>query len=124
MQLETNTWLETEKLKEILRAKERELKIWADRNQLPPDIREQVISDGRRLLEEKREFDEKSPYAHLSIGIRKQINRHLGFPILKKVSSSSPHLFYFFGSFHLSFLSRQSKNYFDCKFQEKFIFSV
>ena len=88
MQVEISIWLENEKSKEAMKAKERDIEMWMNSKELPLNIMRRVMPHVRRMIEEKKDIDERNPLPHLPIEFAKEIKRHICWPLLKRVSST------------------------------------
>ncbi|XP_062178280.1 cyclic nucleotide-gated ion channel 1-like isoform X2 [Alnus glutinosa] len=89
MQLETFMWLENEKTNETMKAtkkaKEQDIELWMHRNQLPLSLIQQVRPHVRRMIEENKDIDARSPLPHLPKEITKEIMRCMYWPLLRRV---------------------------------------
>ena len=59
---------------------------WMARNDLPPTMKEPIISCIRHKLEENKDFDMDKLISHLSKDLVTKIKHHLCLPLLQKVS--------------------------------------
>ncbi|KAF3948660.1 hypothetical protein CMV_025369 [Castanea mollissima] len=86
--LQTYMQLATQRSEEIIRSvkfKERDVDLWIHRNELPRDIKKEIMSNITHILEEKKDVDAEKPLPHLPRELRKKIKNHLCKPLLRKV---------------------------------------
>jgi cyclic nucleotide gated channel len=96
----------TENIIKDMRVKEREIELWISRNNLPDNIKMEIMPIVQHMLEEKTDVDLQNLLSHLPFVLRRKIKRFICLPMLQKVSpqSLSPPLFiYLFLAFFFLF---------------------
>nr|XP_023876994.1 cyclic nucleotide-gated ion channel 1-like isoform X3 [Quercus suber]POE80364.1 cyclic nucleotide-gated ion channel 1 [Quercus suber] len=86
--LQTYMQLATQRSEDIIQSvkfKERDVDLWIHRNELPLDIKKEIMSDITQILEQKKDVDVEKPLPHLHWELRKKIKDHLCKPLLRKV---------------------------------------
>ena len=81
--------LATQRSEDIIQSvkfKEQDVDLWIHRNKLPRDIKKEIMSNIKHILEEKKDVDAEKPLPHLPWELRKKIKDHLCKPLLRKVS--------------------------------------
>ena len=83
MQLATQR---SEDIIQNVKFKERDVDLWIHRNDLPRDIKKEIMYNITPILEEKKDVDVEKLLPHLHWELRKKIKDHLCKPLLRKVS--------------------------------------
>jgi hypothetical protein len=101
MYLQTYIQLATERSEEIIqnmKVKEREIELWIFRNNLPNDIKMEIMPIVQHMWEEKTDVDVQNLLSHLPFVLLRNIKRLICLPMLREVSpqSLSPPLFIYF----------------------------
>ena len=81
--------LSTQRSEEIIqnvKFKERDVDLWMHRNELPTDIKKEIMSNITHILKEKKDVDAEKLLPHLPLELRKKIKNYLCKPLLRKVS--------------------------------------
>ena len=100
MQLATQR---SEDIIQNVKFKERDVDLWIHRNELPHDIKKEIMYNITPILEEKKDVDAEKLLPHLPLELRKKIKNYLCKPLLRKAS-----LFLLLTFFFLTFQKKGS----------------
>ncbi|KAL4594931.1 hypothetical protein ACB092_12G055000 [Castanea dentata] len=86
--LQTYMQLATQRSEDIIQSvkfKERDVDMWIHRNDLPPDMKKEIMSNITHILKKKKDVDVEKLLPHLPVDLRKKIKNYLCKPLLRKV---------------------------------------
>jgi hypothetical protein len=79
-----------------MKAKERDIQLWIERNLQPsPSRKQKIMSNIHRLLKEKKDVDVHNMLPYLPMELGRDIRRDICLPLIRKVSTL-PHFYFYF----------------------------